>query len=154
MRTEEWMTRAVKSCRPDDTLAVAARLMWDEDCGCCPVVDEDFRCIGMITDRDICMAALLQGGTLHTLRVDKAMSRELIACAPTDSLEVAAHRMQFHRVRRLPVLDRDGILVGILSINDLARGATPLASHLPAGEIETTLAAVGQPRSGPMGNGA
>jgi CBS domain-containing protein len=154
MRIEEWMTRTVKACRPEDTLADAARLMWDEDCGCCPVIDEDGRALGMITDRDVCMAALLEGGPLHSLTVGNAMSKELIACAPTDLLEVAAHRMQLHQVRRLPVLDRDGYLVGIISINDLARAATPLANHIPPGEIETTLAAVGQPRTGPMGNSA
>src|SRR5688500_1982341 len=74
MRVAELMTTAVVSCGPQDTLARAAQMMWDRDIGCVAVADEARRVIGMITDRDICMAALIQGRALDAIAVDTAMA--------------------------------------------------------------------------------
>jgi CBS domain-containing protein len=151
MKISEIMTRDVKACRAEQTLDVPAQIMWDADCGCVPVVDDDQRVVGMVTDRDICMAAHFQGTSPSRLPVSGAMSRSVVACHQDDSLESAMELMQKHQIRRLPVLGANKRLVGILSINDLARN---LASHGPlalgskgAAAIEATMAAVGQTRT-------
>ena len=153
---QELMTRDVQTCTPDDTLDVPARMMWDHDCGCIPVVDQNAYVVGMITDRDICMATYIQGIALKALRVSNAMSREVFACRPEDSVGVAENIMQEHRVRRLPVVAMDGRLVGILSLNDLAREAArehvpPRREVGPEGLVET-LATICEPRR--SGHGA
>lgn len=148
---QELMTRDVKACWPDDMLDVPARMMWDHDCGCIPVMDQSERVVGMITDRDVCMATYTQGMALEALRVSNAMSRDVWGCHPEDTVGVAEKIMREHRVRRLPVVAMDGRLVGILSINDLAREAA--REHVPArrevgpeGFVET-LATICEPRS-------
>lgn len=146
----ELMTRDVQTCGPDDMLDVPARMMWDHDCGCIPVVDEGGRVVGMITDRDICMATYIKGMALWALRVSNAMSAVVHACRPEDTIAAAERIMREHQVRRLPVIATDGRLVGILSLNDLAREA--MREHAPATRavspesITETLAAVSEPR--------
>ena len=88
MNVGQLMTRTVHACNPDDPLHVAAQIMWEQDCGCVPVVvDEEggSRVVGMLTDRDVCMAAYTQGKALAVIKVSSAMSREVCSCRPTDS---------------------------------------------------------------------
>ncbi|CAN5917199.1 CBS domain-containing protein [soil metagenome] len=118
------MTRGVRTCCPDDSLNSAAQLMWQNDCGCVPVVDSDGRAIGMITDRDICMAAYTQGQPLGDMLVASAASREIMTMRENESLDAAEALMQKHKIRRIPVVDADRRPVGIVSMNDLARHAT------------------------------
>lgn len=120
MKVEKLMTRNPVSCTPEDDLSVPARLMWEADCGCVPVVDRDRRVVGMVTDRDVCMAAYTQGRPLREMRVGEVMSNKVHACRMADDLEVAERMMKTRQVRRLPVLDTDERLVGMLSLNDLA----------------------------------
>ena len=70
MKVEQVMNRNVKTCRSSDSLDRAAQLMWENDCGCVPIVDDEGRGVGMVTDRDVCMAAYTQGGPLTHLRVE------------------------------------------------------------------------------------
>ncbi len=118
MKVQDVMTRNVATCSSQDSLNRAAQLMWECDFGCVPVVDESGSVRGMITDRDICMAAYTQGLPLHQIEVRSVMSPELFCCRPEDSLETAQSLMQRHRVRRVPVTDGDR-LVGMLSLSDL-----------------------------------
>jgi CBS domain-containing protein len=127
MRVQDLMTRQVQSCRPDDSLESAAQLMWDHDCGCIPVCtggnNGASQTIGMITDRDICMHALFQGKALRDLHVRDAMAKDVRVCRPGDSFAQAEKTMQEARIRRLPVVDEKGSLVGMISLADLARHA-------------------------------
>src|SRR6266404_9489532 len=123
MNVFEVMTRRVYSCRPGDTLATAAGLMWDHDIGCAPVVDVGGRVVGMITDRDICMAAYTRGTRLAEVDVASVMSRGLHACAPEQSVAEAEDLMRLEQIRRMPVVDGGGKLIGILSLADVAREA-------------------------------
>jgi CBS domain-containing protein len=123
MNVEKIMNRKVKACHPHDSLNDAARIMWDEPCGAVPVVDEQSRPIGFLTDRDVCMAAYTQGKPLAALQVEGAMARNVVSCSADDDLRSAAQVMRKHRVRRLPVVDRNGALLGLLSLDDLAREA-------------------------------
>lgn len=120
MKVEQIMNRNVKVCRPQDSLNEAAQIMWDEPCGALPVVDDQRKPVGFLTDRDICMAAYTQGKPLEELRVETAMARKVVSCVAEDELGAAAGLMRQHRTRRLPVIDRNGALVGLLSLDDLA----------------------------------
>lgn len=123
MKVRELMTTDVRACSQYDTLNKAAQIMWENDCGAVPVVDEDLRVIGMVTDRDICMAAYTQGVLLTDSRAERAMARGAYTCAPGDEVAAAEKLMRERQVRRLPVTDGDGRLVGIISLNDIARRA-------------------------------
>lgn len=117
------MTREVQSCGPDDTLERAAQIMWEHDCGCVPVVDSGRHVLAVVTDRDVCMAAYLRGVPLRQERVAAAMSRQLHTARAADPIEVAERLMWERQVRRLPVTDDAGRLVGMLSLGDIARRA-------------------------------
>jgi len=88
------MNRNVKSCRPQDSLNKAAQIMWDETCGAVPVVDDQHKPVGFLTDRDICMAAYTQGKPLEQLRVETAMARRVVSCTGEDDLGSAAGLMR------------------------------------------------------------
>ena len=120
MKVEQIMNRNVKVCRPQDSLNKAAQIMWEEPCGAVPVVDEQSKPIGFLTDRDICIAAYTQGKSLERLRVEVAMARKVVSCGADDDLRSAAELMRENRTRRLPVVDRNGTLAGLLSLDDLA----------------------------------
>jgi CBS domain-containing protein len=120
MKVEQIMNRAVKTCRPQDSLCKAAQMMWEEPCGAVPVVDDHRRPVGFLTDRDVCMAAYTQGRPLGEIRAETAMARNVVSCTAEDELGSAAQLMRQHRTRRLPVVNRDGALVGLLSLDDLA----------------------------------
>jgi CBS domain-containing protein len=157
MTIEPFMSRRVHHCRPDHTLAYAASRMWDHDCGCLPVCVDDGepRVIGMLTDRDICMAALFQGRPLGELKVADAMSRDIRVCELDDRPEDVELLMRETKIRRLPVTDGSGGLVGIVSLADLARAANGgSTSDVPEGslserDIGHTLAAICEPRGQP-----
>jgi CBS domain-containing protein len=121
----EIMASPVFSCLPSDTLASVAGLMRDRDVGCAPVVDEGGRVVGMITDRDISAVAYTRGLPLSQIEVATAMSSTVLACSSRQTLAEAETIMRRGRVRRTPVIDDAGQLVGIISLNDLARVSKP-----------------------------
>ncbi|HZU82601.1 MAG TPA: CBS domain-containing protein [Polyangiaceae bacterium] len=139
------MSATPRTCRPDDTLHRAAQIMWEADCGCVPVVDDGGHVVAMITDRDVCMAAYTQGLALWQLPVGRSASRNAVTIAADEPLDSALRLMQRHRVRRLPVLDADGRVIGVLSLGDVARDAT-LARD---GRVAATLAAIVEPDQRP-----
>jgi CBS domain-containing protein len=151
MNAAEWMTRGVKTCRAGDTLERAAQIMWEHDCGVAPVVDADERVVGVITDRDICMAAYTRGHSLQRISVSDVMAHTLHCVRDTDPVRAALALMRRARVRRVPVIDGEGRLMGILSMADLARHASgPLGqtSHeLGHDAIAQTIAAICEPRA-------
>jgi CBS domain-containing protein len=120
-QVHELMSAAPVTCHPYDSLNRAAQLMWEHDCGCVPVVDDLDHVIGIVTDRDICMGAYTQGRALAEIPVASVCTHEIQTCAPSDPLDKAEGQMITHQVRRLPVTDPDGHLVGVLSVSDLAR---------------------------------
>jgi CBS domain-containing protein len=151
MRVEQLMARQVQSCTPQDSLGRAAQLMWEHDCGCLPVLASPFsmRVVGVITDRDICMAALFKDRPLHELTVADTMSGRVHSCRPADSLLDAEQAMRAAHVRRLPVVDAEGALVGMLALADLAREAsrenTLPTRQIAESEVNETLAAICEP---------
>jgi len=147
---EALMTRTVQVIAPDAGLDEAARHLWDRDCGALPVVDGpgSRRVLGMITDRDLCMAAWSQGAPLHALRVRAVMSRDLRLCRLGDSIADVHRRMREGRVRRLPVLDAQGDLAGVVTVADLVRHALeapPDVRGAAARAVLETLGTIGAP---------
>jgi CBS-domain-containing membrane protein len=128
------MSDGMRCCRPEDSLTHAAQIMWDTDCGAVGVNDAAGRLCGIVTDRDMCMAAFLRGQALENIRVQDVMTREVHTCSVDDTLEHAASAMGNAEVRRLPVIDSEGRAVGMLSLADVARNAgilgTRNAEHL------------------------
>lgn len=120
MKIEQLMSRPVQCCQPQDTINRAAQLMWDADVGCIPVVDADQCVVGLITDRDIAMAAYTQGRVLGDISVESVMAKQVHTCSPSDEVVSAERRMQQFQVRRLPVVDASKKLIGIVSMNDIA----------------------------------
>ena len=149
MKVSTLMTKMVHTCSPYDTLDRVARIMWENDLGALPVVDETGRTTGMVTDRDLCMAAYTQGKALAEIPVWIAASTSVIAAHPDDSLDVVHDRMRAHRVRRLPVLGERGEPVGIVSMGDLAR-AHVTNGHGTTDALAYTLAAIAQPHGTPI----
>jgi CBS domain-containing protein len=152
VNVSEIMTTEVLTCRERDTLADAARLMEQADCGCIPVVggERSREVVGIVTDRDVCLAACRAGKPLAEIRVLEAMTSPVRTCGADASANEAEYVMRDARVRRLPVVDDFGALVGIVSLADLAREAEherrlqrPPVSQI---EIGATLAAICAPR--------
>lgn len=110
-------------CRKDDPCAEAARLLWEHDVGALPVVGQEGHVVGMVTDRDLCMAAYTQGERLEDIPVHRAMAHGVYTITPNDPACLALRMMTDHRVRRLPVVDDEGRAVGLVSLNDLVRHA-------------------------------
>ena len=152
MKVEQLMTKQVDVCYPDHTLNDAARVMWERDCGVVPVVDgPSRRLVGVVTDRDVCMAAYTRGHALWQIRVGDVMTAAVQACQPWHLLAEAEAAMRRTRVHRLPVVDDAGQLLGVISLCDIAReAARETGSKKPEvtpAEIGETLAAIRQPRA-------
>jgi CBS domain-containing protein len=131
MKVQDSMTTAVRSCRPTATLAEATAIMWEADCGIVPVVNETNEVRGVITDRDIAIALGSRGTSASALRVGDVMSKEVVTCTPADTIIEALALMQKHRVRRLPVVGIGGVLLGVLSLNDVVLHGPAAAAKDP-----------------------
>ncbi len=148
MNVEAVMTRDPKSCTTTDTLHKAANLMWETDCGVIPVVDETGRLRGVVTDRDVCMAAYTQGRAPHEIGVESVMSKMLFTLAPTDSIHTAAQLFKERRVRRAPVVNGIGALVGMLSIADFVHASVSgkIAKEMKPDAVLAVVHALMKPR--------
>ena len=120
MKVRDIMNKTPKSCDRSANLAAITEAIWTNDCGTLPVVDETGKVVGMITDRDICVALGTRNQRASEVTVGEVLSQELFACAPDDEIHTALETMKAQRIRRLPVLDQAGRLQGILCLNDLA----------------------------------
>jgi CBS domain-containing protein len=138
MKVREMMTVDVRTCRPETNLAEAVRDMWEGDCGALPVVNDEGRVTGVITDRDICIAVATQGQSADRIAVREVAQGHAHTCLPDDDAAVALRTMKTHKIRRLPVVDAEGHVRGMLSLNDVvthAGAATPT-------EMVSTLASI------------
>ncbi len=121
MLVKEAMTREVRIVSPDQTVQQAARIMLDIDVGALPVGDDD-KLVGMITDRDIAVRCVAMGKPASTA-VRDAMSQEIRYCFDDEDIAHVARNMADQQIRRLPVVDRNKRLVGILALADLVISA-------------------------------
>jgi len=106
-------------------LGMATELMWKGNCGFLPVVDAGQRVSGVITDRDICIALGTRNQLSGEVRVEEIVQRKVYSCGPEDDIHVALQSMREEHVRRLPVVERDGTLAGVVSMDDILLHAEP-----------------------------
>jgi CBS domain-containing protein len=146
MLVKDLMTKNVNSCRPDNNLAELAEVMWNNRCGVLPILDGSGRVMGLITDRDICIAL----GT-RNIRASDVFARDVsrpayFSCSPDNDVRDALKTMATQEVSRLPVVDEAGRLAGILSIDDIVFRAGGGRSSLSDREIIDALKAMWEDR--------
>jgi CBS domain-containing protein len=145
MQVQDLMTSNVFCVRNDQSLNDAAQLMWEHNCGSVPVVDGENRVVGMITDRDIAMAAYIKGSNLGAIPVSTAQSKSLTACELNDDVATVEHMMQSAQLHRIPVLGQNFQPLGIVSLNDLALAYKSGNRSIKAKDLCDTLAAICSP---------
>jgi CBS domain-containing protein len=145
-RAVDVMKRDVVSVRPDAPASEVARLMRDEDVGFVPVCRADGKALGVVTDRDLALRAIADGRD-RSMPVRELMSREVIACAPGDELARAGELMATHRKSRLPVCDACDLVVGVISLSDVAEREGPAAAGKALHRISARETSKKRPRS-------
>jgi CBS domain-containing protein len=123
MQVQEIMTTAVECCTPNDTAQRAAEIMRGADTGVVPVLagENEPKVIGIVTDRDLCMAVVAPARDARQVRVQECMTGKVVTVRPEDQVERAADLMAEKQIRRLPVVNESGAIVGIVSLGDLAQ---------------------------------
>lgn len=124
MQVREIMTAHPACCAPDTKLPDVARLMADQDCGEIPVLDEQRRPVGVVTDRDIACRAVAQGKDPQRTTACEVMSSPVVTANPDESTEVCCAKMEENQIRRVPVVDERGACCGVVAQADIARGAS------------------------------
>jgi CBS domain-containing protein len=135
MQVQELMTRDVELTDPNTSIREIAKAMRSKDIGAVPVGEND-RLIGMVTDRDIVMRAVAEEQAWDSTTARDVMSEKVYYCFEDDNVAEAAQTMGQHQVRRLPVLNRDKRLVGIVVLADIGRSGDDAAKHALAGITE------------------
>jgi CBS domain-containing protein len=134
MKARDLMTTPVQTCRPETDLGAVTKLMWDHDCGFVPVVDASGAVAGVITDRDICVATATRRLLPEHIAAAQAMSVHVHACLPDDDIADVLAAMKQFRIRRVPVIDTNGRLQGVVSLNDIvlasAKKREPAATQI------------------------
>ena len=126
MRVSELMSKHVEAIAPDKNIRLASRWMRDNNIGSLPVVN-DGKLVGIVTDRDISCFAVAMGRDPSSTPIEKVMTTDVATCYDDDDITDAAHQMEQRHIRRLAVIDHDNKVIGLLSVDDLARGSHELA---------------------------
>lgn len=121
MRCEQIMKHTVECATPKDTVEVAARKMRDDNIGFLPVCENGKKVVGAITDRDIAIRVCADDRSASTTRVGDVMTREVVACKPTDDISKAEQLMSKHHKSRMLCINDSGELVGVISLSDIAQ---------------------------------
>jgi CBS domain-containing protein len=124
MKVKDIMTKSVSACDGQTNLSSAAIMMWDGDCGILPVVDDKEKVIGVITDRDLSIAMATKNKLPGDILVGEIVEKGNVeACSPDDDVKKTLEKMAEHQIRRLPVVNKEGYVQGMLSMNDVIRHA-------------------------------
>jgi CBS domain-containing protein len=142
MKVKKVMTADAGFCKAEENLTKAVEIMWQRDCGAVPVVDGEMKIVGMITDRDIAVAAASRNQKPSQIKIGEVMSSKIFACQESDDAEEALRKMRRAKVKRLPVVGENGGLAGIISITDLILKAPKLKK-----KVFTVLKAIGKPHA-------
>jgi CBS domain-containing protein len=151
MRVQDIMTVSPEVCRPDDNLARAVSQMWGVDCGVLPVVDGTGRLAGIVTDRDIAIALGTRNKRASEVSVRSVMRTAVETCSPAEGVITALSRMAERQVRRLPVVDEEHRLLGIVSLSDAALAAgSGLQAVRPGAVLDTFRSVCARPLPVPV----
>lgn len=119
MKVKEVMMKTPATCMAETNLGAAVELLWDRNCGILPVVNAEQKVVGVVTDRDICIALGTRNRLSGEIAVQEVATDKVFACTPDDDIRTALGTMAQAKVRRLPVINADGKLEGILSMDDV-----------------------------------
>jgi len=136
MKVKDVMTPDAKAIWITESLADAAKEMWENDCGVLPIIKDGRKVVGMITDRDICMAAAMRDRNPSSISVEEVMNATVYAAEPEEDVAQALQTMREHKIRRLPVLNLEGELQGILSMNDIVLKAKTNGKKAPIDYVD------------------
>lgn len=143
MKVKDVMMGTPASCRSSMNLAAAVEILWSRNCGILPVVNSQEKVVGILTDRDICIALGTRNARPAEIAVGQVASEEVVSCKPEDDIRTALEYMAEAKVRRLPVVDAQGTLQGILSLDDVVlhanRGVLGKAPELSNDAVVETL---------------
>jgi CBS domain-containing protein len=142
MKVRHVMTKDPSCCVPSDPAPRAASIMRDQDTGIIPVIanEQSQKIVGVVTDRDLCMNIVAEGRDPHSVSVAECMTTAVVTCSPNDAVKQATELMKDNQIRRVPGVDEQGTLVGIVSMADLVgRG------DVNTGEVHDTLKKVSAP---------
>lgn len=120
MKCKDIMTPNPSDCSPEDISVKPAQIMRDEDVGIVPVCEEDKKLVGVVTDRDICLTVVAEERHPREVKVSECMSEDLVTCKPEDDVQKAADLMKEYQVRRIPVVDDQGRILGMIAQADIA----------------------------------
>ncbi|PYO09736.1 MAG: CBS domain-containing protein [Candidatus Rokuibacteriota bacterium] len=146
MKIKHVMTKDPTCCVPSDTAQRAAKIMREEDTGVVPIIENEHsrKVIGVVTDRDLCMNVVAEGRDSRTTQVHESMTTTVVSCSPQDSVDKATELMRENQIRRIPVVDEQHQLVGIVAMADMVGRA-----DLRTTETHETLKTVSAPTSEP-----
>jgi CBS domain-containing protein len=119
MKVKDVMKTDVGFCSSEDSLMKAADVMRSRDCGAIPIVDENRKVVGILTDRDLCLAVVARNRKASDVKTGELISGKLVVCAADDKLEDVLRKMRKHRIKRLVAVGSEGELTGILSLSDI-----------------------------------
>lgn len=142
MKAKELMTTTLYSVQHNQNLNDAAKLMWEHDCGWLPVLDDEGKVLATITDRDIAMAAFINSKCLSDIPLAKAQSHFVVSCGQDDDIQDVEAIMQSRQVRRIPVLDKNAMPIGVVSLNDIAIAYQSPKKGVDAEGLSRTLSAI------------
>ena len=146
MKVKEVMMGTPYFCAPDTNLGVAAEMMWNANCGFLPIQSSEGQVIGVVTDRDICIALCTRNRLPGELTVKEVMTGNLYACLPEDDIHIALQTMRDGKVRRLPVIEENGSLAGVISMDDVLLRTEPIGlgnePELSSDEVVRTFRAI------------
>ena len=148
MKVKEVMMGTPYYCQPETNLGSATELMWNANCGFLPVETAEGKVTGVITDRDICVALGTRNRLPGDIVVGEVMTGKLYSCAPEDDIHQALQSMKEGRVRRLPVIAKNGSLAGVISMDDVLLRTEPMSlgrePELSSDEVVRTYRAITQ----------
>jgi CBS domain-containing protein len=140
MRVQDVMMGTPAYCSPETNLGAATELLWNRNCGILPVVDAQQKVVGVVTDRDLCVALGTRNRLPGEITVAEVARGQVYSCQAQDDVHAALETMARNKVRRLPVINRDGMLEGILSMDNVVLHAeSNRTAELLHGEIVNTL---------------
>jgi CBS domain-containing protein len=141
MKVKDLMSTPPRTCRSDGDLGTIAQVMWDHDCGFVPLIDAFGKVVGVITDRDICIATATRHRLPESISAAETITGRVHACMADDSISDALATMKEFKVRRLAVIDATGQLQGVISINDIVLASDQKRKPTP-GDVVSAMAAI------------
>jgi len=151
MKVQDIMTQDVKFCGPDTNVAAATEILWRNNCGALPIVDSDGKLVGLITDRDMCIALGTRNCRASELAVGDVATKPVFTCGPNEDVHVALKTLRQHQIRRMPVVGAEGKLEGILCLDEIVLHAqrTELKKGISYEDVVNTMKAICEHRATP-----